>query len=375
MKKIMLLYASLGGGHYKAASGVMNYIVENYPEYKVEMVDALKYTNQIVDKMVIKSYINMARYSPEIWGDIYKYSEKVYTVANFSNMVQKLLSKKLFKLFKDEQPHVVISTHPFITEMVAALKKSGKTACKLCVILTDYASHKFWEIKHEYVNMYFVANEEMKYSMSSNGIPKEKIFVTGIPVGSEFLREYDRNEILNEFNLEKNKKTFLIFGGGEYGMSNIKGFFSALLNVNEDIQIVAVAGKSAKNQKLFEELAKASNKRVTVLGYTNKVPELMSIADFVISKPGGLTTTEILTTQTPFIIINPIPGQEVENANFLTNNGAAVRLWNINRATPFIEQLINNDFRVENMKIMQKHIAKPNSTRDIAETIFNSYFN
>ena len=106
--------------------------------------------------------------------------------------------------------------------------------------------------------------------MCHNGEMLSNVYTPVAKTKEEFLREYDRNEILNEFNLEKNKKTFLIFGGGEYGMSNIKGFFSALLNVNEDIQIVAVAGKSAKNQKLFEELAKASNKRVTVLGYTNK---------------------------------------------------------------------------------------------------------
>ena len=126
MKKIMILYASVGGGHFKAASAINNYINENYPDYKTEMIDALRYTNKLVDSVVVKSYVNMARYSPKIWGEIYKFSEKQYSVASFSNAVQKLLSKKLFKLFKDEQPDVVISTHPFITEMVAALKKSRK---------------------------------------------------------------------------------------------------------------------------------------------------------------------------------------------------------------------------------------------------------
>ena len=110
MNKVMILYASVGGGHYKAANGINNYIRENYPDCKTEMVDALKYTSKTVDKIIIDSYVNMARYSPKMWGDIYKISEKQYSVANFSNAVQKLLSKKLFKLFKDEQPDVVIST-------------------------------------------------------------------------------------------------------------------------------------------------------------------------------------------------------------------------------------------------------------------------
>lgn len=131
MKKIMILYASVGGGHFKAANGINNYIKENYPECKTEMVDALRYTNKLVDKVVVKSYVNMARYSPKFWGEIYKFSEKQYSVATFSNAVQKLLSKKLFKLFKDEQPDAVVSTHPFITEMVAALKKARKNKYKV----------------------------------------------------------------------------------------------------------------------------------------------------------------------------------------------------------------------------------------------------
>ena len=113
------------------------------------------------------------------------------------------------------------------------------------------------------------------------------------------------------------------------------------------------------------------NKKVVVLGYTTKLPELMNIADIVISKPGGLTTTEILVSNVPFIIINPIPGQEEENARFLLNNGAAVRLYNAEKATPFFENFLNNEIRITHMKAMQKEIAKPNSTRDIVEKILS----
>lgn len=368
--KIMILYASIGGGHYKAADSIKNHILSNYPSYDVEMIDALKYTNKLIDKIIIKSYVNMARYSPKIWGEIYKISEKQYSVANFSNAVQKILSNKLFKLFKDEDPDIVVSTHPFITEMVAILKKKEKTRAKLCVIITDYASHKFWEIKHQYVNMYFVANEEMKYSLIKNKIRANKIYVTGIPVNHSFVEKHDRNKILNEFGLSHHKKTILIFGGGEYGMSNVKNFFKGILELKEDVQIIAIAGKSVKNKKLFESISANSSKKVVILEYTNKIPELMYIADFVISKPGGLTTTEIIASQVPFIIINPVPGQEEENSNFLLNNGAAVRLFDPSKTVPFMEQLLNNTFRIENMKIMQQHIAKPNSTENIVKLMF-----
>ena len=370
MKKIMILYASVGGGHFRAADGVRAYIEENYKDkYEVVMVDALKYTNKVLDKIVISSYINMARYSPKIWSKIYQMGEDHYTVANFSNAVQKILSKKLFTLFEEKQPDVVISTHPFITEMVACLKKKKKTNTKLAVILTDYASHRFWEMKPEFVNLYFVANEEMKYSLIHSGIDEKKIHVTGIPVRPEFLKQHNRKQIFEEFDLVEGKPVFLVFGGGAYGMSDASVLFKSLLDVDKDIQIIAIAGKSEKTKESFDRLALESDKKVVILGFTDKVPELMSIADFVVSKPGGLTTTEILVSNVPFVIFNPIPGQEEENSNFLTNNGAAVRLWDFNKATPLFEQLLNDSFKLEHIKIMQKHIAKPNSTKDIVDIV------
>ena len=370
MKKIMILYASVGGGHFRAADGVRAYIEENYKDtYEVEMVDALNYTNKVIDKIVISSYVNMARYSPKLWSKIYQMGEEHYTVANFSNAVQKLLSQKLFNLFKENPPDIVISTHPFITEMVACLKKTGKTDTKLAVILTDYASHRFWEMKPEYVNLYFVSNQEMKYSLIHSGIDESKIHITGIPIRPEFLKEYDRKALLEEFDLVENKPMFLVFGGGAFGMSDTSVLFKSILDVKEDLQIVAIAGKSEKTKETFEKLALESDKKVVILGFTDKVAELMSIADFVVSKPGGLTTTEILVSNVPFVIFNPIPGQEEENSNFLTNNGAAVRLWDLNKATPFFEQLLSDSFKTEHIKIMQKHIAKPNSTKDIVDIV------
>ena len=370
MKKVVVLYAAVGGGHFKAAEAIKNYIIENKPDCTVELLDALKYTNKAIDKLVVKSYVNMARYSPAVWGEIYKFSAKQYSVANFSNAVQKLLSLKLIKYFKEQKPDIIVSTHPFITEMCAILKKKEKINAKINVILTDYASHRFWELKPEYIDNYFVANSEIKYSMIYNGINKEKIHVTGIPVSPAFLKEYDKEKIYNEFELDKNKKTALIFGGGEYGLSNIKEFYTGLLELDEDIQIVTIAGKRVKSQEMFKKLAEKSSKKVIILGYTNKIPELMQIADLVVSKPGGLTTTEILTSQIPFAIINPIPGQEEENAEFLLNNGAAIRIFDAKKTKPLLNNLLSDNIRIENMKNMQKHISRPNSTRDIVDIIF-----
>lgn len=370
MKKIMILYASVGGGHYRAADGIKKYIDEKYPnEYEVELIDGLNYVSKTVDKIVIKSYVNMARYSPKIWSKIYKTGEESHSLATFSNGVQNLLSHKLYELFEKQDPDIVISTHYFMTEMVACLKRKGKSNCKLAVILTDYASHKFWLSSKQCVDMYFVANEAMKYSLMHEEVQERKIHVTGIPVRPEFLKEYNKEAILEEFGFTKDNPILLVFGGGQYGMSDSSKLFKGILDINQDVQIIAIAGKSEDTKKTLENLASKSHKKVKILGFTDRVAELMSIADFVISKPGGLTTTEILVSNVPFIIFNPVPGQEEENSWFLVNNGAGFRIYDLNKTTPFLEQLLNDKYRIENMKLMQKHIAKPNSTKDIVDIV------
>jgi processive 1,2-diacylglycerol beta-glucosyltransferase len=368
MKRIIILYAAIGGGHYRAADGVKKYIDSEYSgEYNVELVDGLQYVSKKMNNLVISSYVKMARHSPNTWSKIYKSGENGKFLSKLSSSFQKHYSKKLYNLFKDEDPALVISTHYFMTDEVTNLKKTGKTKAKLAVILTDYAPHKFWLFNSEYVDCYFVANNPMKFELSHYGIPEEKVFVTGIPVRPEFCQEYDKSKTLESLGLSQDKPTFLVFGGGQYGMSDSSLIFKGILDVRQDVQIIAIAGKSEKTQKTFEDLAKASNKKVAVLGFTDRVAELMYASDFVFSKPGGLTTTEILVSNKPFFIFSPVPGQEEENSAFLTNNGAGYRLWDLNKVTPLIEEFISDEFHINNMKAMQRHIAKPDSTKNIVE--------
>ena len=159
----------------------------------------------------------------------------------------------------------------------------------------------------------------MKSYLISKNIPESKVFVTGIPISSRFLKSYNKKEILKEFNLEENKKNILFFAGGEFGLGKNRTLqiFEDLIKNFENIQVIAIAGKNEKMKLHFESIVKEANKEknVRVLEFTNKVPELMAISDLVISKPGGLTTSESLASNLPMIIINPIPGQEIGRAS------------------------------------------------------------
>lgn len=207
----------------------------------------------------------------------------------------------------------------------------------------------------------------------SKSIPESKIFATGIPISSRFLKEYNKKEILKEFELEENKKNILFFAGGEFGLGKSKTIqiFQDLVKNFNDIQVIAIAGKNLKMKLAFEEIVSTYNKQntVKVLEYTNKVPELMSISDIVISKPGGLTTSESLASGLPMLIINPIPGQEEENAEFLEEKGSGIWIRKNDSSYEILSNLLSDSKKLEEMKNNTKILAKKYSTKDICEIV------
>ncbi len=215
----------------------------------------------------------------------------------------------------------------------------------------------------------------MKNYLISKNIPEDKVFVTGIPISSRFLQKYNKQEILDEFNLQNNKKTILFFGGGEFGLGKAKTFeiFETLVKDFNDIQIIAIAGKNEKMKLKFEKIVQENNKQdyVKILEYTNKVPELMAISDLVVSKPGGLTTSESLASNLPMIIINPIPGQEEENAEFLEEKGIGIWIRKNDSTYEIFQDLFSNPEILEEMKKNTEILAKKHSTEDICKIILS----
>lgn len=209
----------------------------------------------------------------------------------------------------------------------------------------------------------------MKNYLVTKNIPDNKVFVTGIPISLRFLQNYDKQKILEEFNLQNNLKTILFFGGGEFGLGKSKTFeiFEALVKNFDDIQMITIAGKNEKMKLKFEKIVEEYGKQnyVKILEYTNKVPELMSISDLVVSKPGGLTTSESLASNLPMIIINPIPGQEEENATFLEEKGIGIWIKKNDSVYEIFSDLFKNPNKLKNMKKNTKILAKKNSTKDV----------
>ena len=376
MKKIMISYASYGGGHLSAAKNLKEYIEKNYPDTEVFLFDCMKYINRVIDKVCGSTYSKITTNIPWFWGKIY-YNTQEPIFERIMSLSNKVLSYKLGKLLKNLKPDLIISTHFFVGHMCTILKQKGKIDAKLATVITDYGEDPYneWTCNYNYIDYIFVAHDKIKETLISKGIPQNKIYVTGIPVSDKFLQKYDKNKTFSELRLNPNKKTILFFGGGELGLGKSKtlDIFECLMKNFQNIQVITISGKNESLKISFEKLVNEYNRNteVCVLGFTDKVAEFMASSDLVITKPGGLTSTEALVSNLPIVAINPIPGQEEENASFLESNGAAVWLRKNDDINFVLKVLLNGDGKISSMKDCIRKIAKPNSTKDICEIIFN----
>lgn len=372
MKKILIFYGSYGGGHLSAARSIKEYIDNNYKDTETCMVDCIEYVNKALNKVTTKAYSEMAKNAHWVWKKVY-YGAEDGPFSRLNDKTQKLMSIKLNKILQTYKPDLIISTHPFSSHMCAILKKKKKINTKIATIITDYAPHSQWLMHSVYIDYFFVAHDGMKEDLLKRGIKEKQIKVTGIPLSNRFLAHYNKEKILSEFNLSPDKRTVLFFAGGEQGFGKDKIFnmLKSIIETFPNLQIIAISGKNEKMKQQFDNLVSKTNsdETVKVLKYTNKIPELMSVSDLVITKPGGLTTTESLASGLPIIVINPIPGQEEENAEFLEQKGVAIWIKKNDNIKDELYKVLNSEEKLQSMKINARLLAKKNSTKDICEIL------
>ena len=368
MKKILIFYASYGGGHLSAANSIKDYLSNHYENIDVELIDCMKYINKPIEKITTTAYNEMAKKAPWAWGKIYSDSQKG-PLAHITTRSNQVFAIKLLRLLREKKPNLIISTHPFGSQMCSYLKRKGKITSKIATILTDFAPHDQWLVGSDYTDYFFVAHNKMKEYLISKNIPENKIFATGIPISNKFLETFNTSKILNSLGLKENLKTVLFFAGGKFGLgkSRTLEIFNTLVNDFNNIQVIAISGKNKKMYEEFNQIVKIANKTdfIKVFEFVNNVPELMAVSDAVITKPGGLTTTESLVSGLPMIIINPIPGQEEENAQFLEHSNVGIWLKKQMNIAETISNFLSDDEKLKEMKENTRKISNRNSTKDI----------
>ncbi len=362
---ILILTVSAGAGHLKAAEAIRNKIKKRYPDSRTLVVDTYKYVNPIVDKLIVGSYIKTIKKTPKIYGKLYAMSEQRDSKYNFGKIVNRFLAVKLGSLIADFKPSIIVCTNFIPLQILSILNEKKALNIPTISVITDFTTHSYW--LHEYVTAYVVAHDLLKYELIKKGIPGDIIYPYGIPFSSSFLLKKDKLKLLKEFKLEE-KLTVLIMGGS-LGFGELKKTFLSLLNYKKDIQLIVITGTNKELKLQLENCSLNTNKKVKIIGYTNRVADFMDISDLIITKPGGMTVTEALIKELPIVIISPIPGQEERNAHFLTNIGAAARILKDDDIGNILHQIIDNPLRVSHIKEMERFIARPNATDDTVNLI------
>ena len=393
-KKVLIMSASTGGGHNRAARAIKEELTNKSIDgitIDCEIIDSLKIVNTTMDKLISRGYEKSAKYTPKAWGGVYKLTETNLVSRNEfkDNPLTSLVSRKLKKLVEIKKPDLIIGTHPFPMIALSTLKKHSKSSANnelhtfhksyqdlnippLITVLTDYTTHSAY-IQNE-IDYYIAGHEYVKELLIEDGIDADKIRPYGIPVEKSFLENRDKETVLSELNLDPNKFTVLLMGGS-FGAGNIKDTLEELISIDRDFQIIVITGR---NKSLKEKLDKALisnensiNKNIRILGFTDKMNDLLSCVDILVSKPGGLTTTESLLKEVPMIIPYFIPGQEEENLDFLSNCGASLRTSKKYTLSVILKVLIDNPDRLEMTKQNIRSIKKLNASQDISKLAFD----
>lgn len=361
--KIMVLSAATGGGHLRAAHAVESYILHNSKGNSVLVVDTLKCIGKLIDHTCCDGYRLMVKRAPKAFGTLYRVTNKETPMKRLMFHWNNSLSEKLIPLMRKEKPDVILSTHPFATEMASCLKETGvlKDVPLIC-LMTDYGPHQAWIA--DKVDAYVVSNEDMVPSMARMGVDPEKVYPFGIPVKDVFFEPGDKQKLREKFGLDPDKKTIL-FMAGSFGVTNVLRIFEEVCTLDLDFQIIVITGKNEKLYHEFEHVVRDSGKPTRLVYFTNEVENYMHASDLLITKPGGLTVSEALACNIPLAVFDAIPGQEEDNANFLMNHHMGVRLDDHTDTAQTIAMLLEDDEELESMREACQRFDKSKSAQNI----------
>jgi processive 1,2-diacylglycerol beta-glucosyltransferase len=368
-KRILILHATAGAGHKRAAEALAAAAKIQAPDTEIVVRDILDFTAPIFKKTYAEGYLNLVRTIPELWGYLYtridKNATKPYEV-EIRKVFNKLNTLTFTKFFKELQPDAVICTHFMPLEILSSAIAEGKTSVPLYCVVTDFAVHSMWVMKN--VESYYVANEESKRYMVRHGQAEDRVKCTGIPIDPIFSQSLASEKAKARLGLDRNLPAVLILGGG-FGVGPTAQLLGSFQHVGSLCQVLVVAGKNEEMQRNAEAIGKTLGCPVKVFGFVNNIHELMDASDLIISKPGGLTSCEVLAKHKPLAIIDPIPGQEQRNCEYLLEIGAAVRLYDIDDAPYKIQELLNDKERLQQMAANAEKAAKSRAAFDIIQDV------
>ena len=354
----------MSSGHQRAADAVREAMKLLVPSWESYGIDSLSFAYPTIGKLIARTYLEMLRHTPALWNYVYDNPDVETATREIREVLSLISSPKLKSFVKRHNPRALVCTQAAPCSIFAAEKRRGKLDMPLIAVVTDFAIHAYWIYKE--VDLYCVASEESRRDLTRHGVPSSKIVVTGIPISPVFLRHLPRRQARAQLKLDPQRPTVLIMGGSQ-GMGPLQEILEPLHD--QPLQFIVTTGT---NRELYRSLQKhyGRDKRVRIYGYTRLVHVFMDAADLLITKPGGLTSSEALAKGLPMIITKPIPGQEERNARYLTKHGVAERADDPVTIAEIAHQWVTHPTKLKRMVEKTKDIAAPYAAMEVARHIF-----
>ncbi len=363
-RRFLLMYITTSSGHHRASAAIERTIRSLDPLAHIVTVDAFQYTSRFVRWAISRSYFSLIRHQPDVWEYLYDNPAVHHRVQQLRLLLHRYHSAKLQQLLDTVRPDVIACTQAYPCGVAADFKRQHQLNTPLVGILTDHAPHLYWF--HDTVDFYVVPSESVKQRFLTRGVDAERVKVFGIPIDLRFLDTYDRNVTARQFALDPNQPVILIMGGGG-GFGQIRDMVLNLDTLPYHCQLVVLAGT---NRSLLTWLQNQRFRhRIVPLGYTDQVAQLMDVSTLLVSKPGGLTTSEALAKHLPIVIVNPIPGQEAYNARFLLSQGAAVQAGSPETVRQTVRDLLENSEQLDRLRRRNADLARPTAALDVARLL------
>jgi processive 1,2-diacylglycerol beta-glucosyltransferase len=367
--RILVLSASVGAGHMRAAEAVELALRETRPDATVKNLDVLTLTNAAFRHVYGRAYLDFVNKAPHVLGYFYDLMDQPSRSGRNRTdrlrlAVEKLNLKPFIRVLEEEPWDLVINTHFLPAEIIASLRKQERLSVPHVTATTDFETHRLWV--NQPCEHYFTATEEGALYLQSWGVPATDTTATGIPIHPVFCRSKDRTECRKRLEIDGDQPVILQSAGG-FGVGPIEKIYRALLAVEEPMQVLVVTGRNQAAKAQLEAVPVPARHRSRIFGFTDQIDELMAAADLVVSKPGGLTTSETLARGAAMVIVNPIPGQESRNSDFLLENGAAIKVNNIATLAHKVGNLVHDRERVSRLRASASRLGRPRAAFTVVE--------
>lgn len=363
--KVLILSCGTGGGHNSAALAIQENLIKR--GIQADFIEYLDIINKNLKNRVNNLYIKSTKHKGKLFKRAYKLGE-LYSKTRIPSPVYGLNSlnkNKLYKYICDNNYDCVITTHLFVAEVLTAIKKVH--SIPFIAVCTDYVCIPFWEETNP--DYFIIPNEALKKDFTSKGIPAKKLLPYGIPVSSKYQQTIPKDLAKEKLKLNPISDYILILNGS-MGFESSSDVLEKLLKTIPNVVFLVSCGN---NSKMLNTINKnfSNTKRVIAFSYSNNLDEYMSASEIVLTKPGGLTSTEVATMGKPFIHTLPIPGCENYNANYFANRKMSLKCTSLDEVVENTKLLFNDKALQSKLVKNQNRLIPKNTCDKITELILN----